>query len=56
MRACAEGVTMRARIGCVYIYIWGFPKIRGYLLKVPIIRIIVFWVYIGVPLFRETTI
>ena len=34
---------------------WGFPKIRGTLLGAPIIRIIVFWVYIGVPLFWETT-
>ena len=41
--------------------IWGFPKIRGTLLGVPIIRIIVFWglhwgPIIGVPLFWETTI
>ena len=34
---------------------WGFPKIRGTFLRVPIIRIIVFGVYIGVPLFWETT-
>ena len=34
---------------------WGFPKIRGTLLGVPIIRTIVFWVYIGVPSFWETT-
>ena len=26
---------------------WGFPKIRGVLLGVPIIRIIVFEVYMG---------
>ena len=25
------------------IYTWGFPKIRGTILGVPIIRIIVFW-------------
>ena len=25
------------------IEIWGFPKIRGTILKVPIIRIIVYW-------------
>ena len=31
-----------------------FPKIRGTLLGFPIIRIIVYWVYIGVPLFWET--
>ena len=34
----------------------GFPKIRGTILGVPIIRIIEYWDYIGVPLFRETTI
>ena len=28
--------------GCLRI-IWGFPRIRGTLLRVPIIRIIVFW-------------
>ena len=36
--------------------IWGFPKIRGTFLGVPIIRTIVFGgVYIGVPLFWEST-
>ena len=29
----------------------GFPKIRGTPLGVPIIRIVVFWGYIGVSLF-----
>ena len=30
---------------------WGFPKIRGTLLGVPIIRIIVFWgLYWGPPI------
>ena len=33
----------------------GFPKLGGIILGVPIIRIIVFGVYIGVPLFWETT-
>ena len=33
---------------------WGFPKIRGTLLRVPLIRIRNIGVYIGVPLFRET--
>ena len=33
--------------------IWGFPKIRGIILGVLKIRITVFGVYIGVPLFRE---
>ena len=27
---------------CIYIYIWGFPKIRGTFLGIPIIRIIVY--------------
>ena len=37
--------------------ILGFRKIRGTILGVPIIRTIVYvGVYIGVPLFRETTI
>ena len=39
----------------VQIEIWRFPKIRGTILGV-LKRGIVFWVYIGVPLFRETTI
>ena len=34
---------------------WRFPKIRGTILGVPVIRIIVFGVYIGAPLCRETT-
>ena len=38
---------------------WGFPQIRGTLLRVPIFRIVVFgsiWGSIlGVPLFWETT-
>ena len=33
---------------------WRFPKIRGTILGVPVIRIIVFGVYIGAPLCRET--
>ena len=34
-----------------YIDIWGFPKIRGTLLGVPIIRTIVFWgLYWGPPI------
>ena len=36
--------------------IWGSPKIRGNILGVPLSRIIVFGVYIGVPLFWETPI
>ena len=35
---------------------WGFPKIRGTLLGVPIIRITAFWVYIGVPHFGKVPI
>ena len=34
---------------------WVFPKIRGTSLVVPITRILVFCVYIGVPYFQETT-
>ena len=30
-----------------------FPKLRGTFLGVPIIRTIVFWVYIGSPYFRK---
>ena len=37
----------------VQLHYWGFPKIRGTVLGVAIIRTIRF--YIGVPLFRETT-
>ena len=33
--------------------IWGFPKIRGTLSGVPVIRITVFGVYIGVSLFMK---
>ena len=36
----------------VCVCVWGFPKIRGTVLGVPIIRTIVYW---G-PLIRETTI
>ena len=36
--------------------IWGFPKSRGTILGVPIIRIIVFWGLYWVPLFWEPTI
>ena len=40
----------------VCMYVCGFPKIRDTFLVVPIIRTIIFWAYIGVLLFRETTI
>ena len=33
---------------------WRFPKIRGTFGGVPIVRIIIFWVYIGIPPFMET--
>ena len=49
-------VSRRTSNMCVSICIWGFPKIRGTFLGAPIIRIIVYWVYIGVPLFTESTI
>ena len=35
---------------------WGFPKIRGTFLGVPIMRTVVFWGLSWVPLFCETTI
>ena len=34
---------------------WGFAKIRGTFLGAPILRIIIFGVYIGVPLFWESS-
>ena len=37
-------------------FIWGFPKIRGTILGIPIKRIRVFWGLYWVPLFMETTI
>ena len=38
-------------------FIWGLPKVRGTFLGIHIIRAIVFGgVYIGVPLFWDTTI
>ena len=38
-------------------FIWGFPKIRGTILGVPIITdYSILGVYIGVPLFKESTI
>ena len=37
-------------------YIWRFPKIRGTILGVPIIRTIVFWGLYWGPVFWESTI
>ena len=37
------------------VWVWGFLKLGAPFLGVPIIRTIVFRVYIGVPLFWETT-
>ena len=34
---------------------WGFPKIMGTFLGVPVIRIVVYWGLYWVPLFWETT-
>ena len=34
---------------------WGIPKIRGTILGVPIIRITVYWVYIGDPHLGKST-
>ena len=40
-----------ARNTLLVVPIWGFPKIRGTFLGVPIIRIIVFWgLYWGLPI------
>ena len=36
--------------------VWGFPKIRGTALVIPIIRLTVYWGLYWVPLFSETTI
>ena len=37
-------------MGLLTEFIWGFPKIRGTILRAPIIRSIVFWVlYWGPP-------
>ena len=38
-----SGQPLAFRGTCIHVYIWGFPKIRGTLLRVPIIRTIVFW-------------
>ena len=40
----------------LYVQIWEFPKIRGTVLGVPILRTIVFGALYWVPLFWETTI
>ena len=40
----------------IYIYIWGLPKIRGTFFGDPYNKDIYIGVYIGVPLFRGTTI
>ena len=34
---------------------WGFPKVRGTILGVPIIKLRIFWGPYWGPLFRETT-
>ena len=41
--------------GRVAAHKWGFPKNRGSLLRVPIIRTVVSWGLYWGPLFRETT-
>ena len=46
------GLRLR-RLACKNIFIWGFPKIRGTILGVPIIRIKVFGGLYWVPLFWE---
>ena len=42
--------------GSTWLYIWGFPKIRGTILGIPIIRTIIVWGPEWGPLFWETTI
>ena len=37
--------------GYVYMYIWGFPKIRGPLLGVLVIRTVVYWGLYWGPLY-----
>ena len=49
-------ITWTSKVGKIIAQIWEFPRIRGTFLGLPIIRpIIKFGVYIGVPLFWETT-
>ena len=50
------GEELSSSLGVLARVIWGLPKIRGTILRVPIITIIVFGIQIGVPLFTETTI
>ena len=38
-----EGFAVADGLSCFWTGMWGFPKIRGALLEVPIIRTIVFW-------------
>ena len=47
---------MGIRVLMISYFIWGLPKVKGTFLKVPIIRSIIYGVYICVPLFKETTI
>ena len=49
-----RGGSLGSQAPCITMAYRDFPS--GTLLGVSIIRIIAFWVHIGVPLFRETTI
>ena len=42
--SCREALSSRSKLN-----IWGFPKIRGTFLGVPIIRTIVYWGLYWVP-------
>ena len=42
-------VQGRGFLGLGFRVSWGFPRVRGILFGVPIIRMMVFWVYEGVP-------
>ena len=46
-----EGTIILTTTHMTYLCIWGFPKIRGTFLAVPIVRTIVYWgLYWGPPI------
>ena len=56
MSRCNPDATRRVKNGeMCRVDSWGLPNIRDTFLGVPIVRVIIFLVYIGVPPFRETT-
>ena len=52
----AEGAGRIVHITSNPAAVWRFPTIRGTVFGVPIIRSTIYWVYIGIPYFRETTL